>query len=213
MIRFLSAAWFAAGLLPSLAAELELKAAAKLPDWAAGWRVTGVIRQGSRTEASVEHRIGWKRFVREGNEWSPGVLVDRIDFRQLTVTLRHDEQTVLLRSGSAPAVAKPPAASGHPSATNATELAAKLVLPHIELHELGLYEAIEFLQAQSRELDPDKKGVSILFNAPRDAKPPKITINLRNIPLLDAAKLVAQVSDLELVADERALRLEPKTAK
>ncbi|MBM3892019.1 MAG: hypothetical protein FJ388_23130 [Verrucomicrobia bacterium] len=78
----------------------------KLPAWADGWRVSGVIRQGSKTEASNEHRIGWKRFVREGHEWSPGVVVEQIDAEQRTVTLRRGEQTAVLRAGPAPDVAK-----------------------------------------------------------------------------------------------------------
>ncbi|MFA6564176.1 MAG: hypothetical protein WCV00_19895 [Verrucomicrobiia bacterium] len=106
MISLLPAVWLAASSLIPLAAEPESKAAAKLPDWAAGWRVTGVIRQGSKTEASVEHRIGWKRFVCEGNEWSPGVVVEQIDAEQRTVTLRRGEQTTLLRAGAAPGIAK-----------------------------------------------------------------------------------------------------------
>jgi len=102
----MSAALFTTGSSPSLAAEPESKTETKLPDWADGWRVSGVIRQGSKTEASVEHRIGWKRFVREGNEWSPGVVVDQIDAEQRTVTLRRGEQRAVLRTGAAPEIPK-----------------------------------------------------------------------------------------------------------
>lgn len=80
--------------------------AGEVPDFAAGWRVSGVIRQGSKTEASVEHRIGWKRFVREGNEWSAGVVVERVDGEQRTVTLRRGDQTTMLRAGPGPDVAR-----------------------------------------------------------------------------------------------------------
>ncbi|MCX6899119.1 MAG: hypothetical protein NT105_10495 [Verrucomicrobia bacterium] len=102
----LPAIWLSASSLMPFAVEPESKAAAKLPDWATGWRVTGVIRQGSKTEASVEHRIGWKRFVREGNEWSPGVVVEQIDAEQRTVTLRRGEQMTVLRAGAAPEITK-----------------------------------------------------------------------------------------------------------
>jgi type II secretory pathway component HofQ len=44
-----------------------------------------------------------------------------------------------------------------------------------------------------------------------DAKPPAITLNLRNVPLLQALKYVAQLSGLEIVADERVLQLQQKT--
>jgi hypothetical protein len=73
--------------------------------FADGWRVSGVFRQGTKTEASVEHRVGWKRFVREGDEWSLGVVVEQIDTKQRTVTLRRGEQTAVLRAGPGPDIA------------------------------------------------------------------------------------------------------------
>ena len=111
----MSAALFATGLSPVLAVDKPMPA--EVPEFAAGWRVTGVIRQGSKTEASVEHRIGWKRFVREGDGWSRGVVVERIDAEQRTVTLRRGEQTAVLRTGVAPDIAnkagdKPDSAAG-----------------------------------------------------------------------------------------------------
>jgi type II secretory pathway component HofQ len=69
---------------------------------------------------------------------------------------------------------------------------------------------IEFLVKKSLELDPEKKGVNIILQL-SDAKPPAITLNLRNVPLLQALKYVAQLSGLEIVADERVLQLQQKT--
>ncbi len=108
MISLLPVVWLAASSLLPFAAESESKASARLPDWVAGWRVTGVITQGIKTEASVEHRLGWKRFVRKGNKWSLDVVVERIDAEKRTVTLRRGEQTAVLRTGVGPEIAKAP---------------------------------------------------------------------------------------------------------
>jgi len=97
--------------------------------------------------------------------------------------------------------------------TEPARKAAKIVIPSIEFAEAPLSVAIEFLVKKSLELDPEKKGVNVILQMSGDAKPPAITLNLRNVPLLQALKYVAQLTGLELVADERALRLQPKTEK
>jgi formylglycine-generating enzyme required for sulfatase activity len=46
--------------LESLTAESESKTAPKLPDWADGWRVSGVIRMGGKTEAiPLAEAVDW----------------------------------------------------------------------------------------------------------------------------------------------------------
>jgi len=72
---------------------------------------------------------------------------------------------------------------------------------------------VEFLVAKSRELDPEKVGLTIILRPPPGAKPPAITLNLRNVPLLKALGYIAQLANMELAASDHALRLEPKTAK
>jgi hypothetical protein len=100
--------------------------AADVPEFADGWRVSGVIRQGGKTEASVEHRTGWKRFVREGNEWSPGVVVERIDAGQRTVTLRRGQQPAVLRAGPGPDIARKGGATHTASAPFKTSLRVRV---------------------------------------------------------------------------------------
>jgi len=101
--------------------------------------------------------------------------------------------------------------SDAPSA-GAAQKAAKIVVPKMEFMEAPLSSVVEFLMAKSRELDPEKKGVNIMLQMPPDAKPPAITLNLRNVPLLDALRYVAQLAGLELATDEHAIQLQPKAA-
>lgn len=90
------------------------------------------------------------------------------------------------------------------------EKARRIVVPRMEFVEAPLASVVEFLTFKSRELDSEKKGVNILVHAPKEAQTAKITLNLRNVPLLEALEYIAQASGLELVAYQHALRLEPK---
>ncbi|MBI5684615.1 MAG: hypothetical protein HZC54_06015 [Verrucomicrobia bacterium] len=95
----------------------------------------------------------------------------------------------------------------------AAEKAKRIVMPSMEFVEAPLSAVAEFLAAKSRELDPEKVGVNIILQTPSGAKPPAITLALRNIPLLEALSYIAQIANMDLTADGHALRLEPKTAK
>jgi beta-lactamase regulating signal transducer with metallopeptidase domain len=116
---------------------------------------------------------------------------------------------MLTASQVADAGGKPPAPK-KPSASE--EKARRMVVPSLEFREASLPDVVAFLVAKSREFDPEKKGVNIVLRL-SDAKPPAITLNLRDVPLSKALKYVAQIADLELVADDHALRLEPKRGK
>lgn len=80
----------------------DQKPANDQPDFAAGWRVTGVFRQGGKLQACLENAGYPARFVKEGDELVPGVLVEKIDRDKRSVTVRHEEQTAVIRTGSAP---------------------------------------------------------------------------------------------------------------
>ena len=72
------------------------------PEFAAGWRVSGILRQGGKVQASLEHPKRSPRFVREGDEFSTGVIVEKIDAVKRTVLVRHENQTAVIRPGPAP---------------------------------------------------------------------------------------------------------------
>ncbi|MBI5394064.1 MAG: hypothetical protein HZA91_02080 [Verrucomicrobia bacterium] len=77
------------------------------PDFVAGWRVSGVVKQGGKLQASLEHSGRAARFVNEGDELMPGIVVEKIDPANRSVTVRRDKQTAVIRPGSAPLPAKP----------------------------------------------------------------------------------------------------------
>lgn len=83
----------------------------------------------------------------------------------------------------------------------------KIIIPSIELDNASLTDTLAFLGVRARELDPEKKGVN-LVNFPGEGAPePRLTISLKEIPLTEALKYVAALSDLELEFDEEAVLL------
>ena len=87
------------------------------PAFAAGWRVTGVLRQGGKVQASLENATRrFAKFVSEGDELMDEIVVEKIDRQNRCVTLRRGTETVVIRAGSAPI---PAVASAAPAKTQA----------------------------------------------------------------------------------------------
>ncbi|MFZ2641682.1 MAG: M56 family metallopeptidase, partial [Verrucomicrobiia bacterium] len=101
----------------------------------------------------------------------------------------------------------PPAKPG-----TAEEKARRIMVPRLEFQEASLATVVDFLEDASRAFDPEKKGVNIILQMPPGAKPPAITLNLREVPLFDAVRYTAEVAGLTMVADENALVLSPAKA-
>lgn len=89
-------------LLLAIALAIPTGHAADAPDFAAGWRVSGVVSQGGKLQASMENSGRFARYVREGDELMPGVIVEKIDKANRSVTVRRDQQVAVIRPGSAP---------------------------------------------------------------------------------------------------------------
>lgn len=118
----------------------------------------------------------------------------------------------------APAAATSPA-SGPATATKTTtvmvkpaqsaDLAARLVLPRAEFKEAALPKVIQFLQKKSIELDPEKKGLNFILNAPRQPSPDAtlITLSLREVPFSEVLRYVAELGGLKLRFEEDAVVL------
>lgn len=72
--------------------------------------------------------------------------------------------------------------------------AKSLRLPNVIFQQATLPEAVDYLQAKSRELDPDKQGINILVK--EDAgKTAKLTLDLRDVPLHEALRYVTELSN------------------
>lgn len=91
--------------------------------------------------------------------------------------------------------------------------AESIVIPTVQFRSATLPEALEYLRAKAREFDPDKKGVSILIRESDVPPNVSITMDLKDIPLTEALRYTAELSELEVVAESYAFILKRKTAK
>ncbi|MGV3532110.1 MAG: M56 family metallopeptidase [Chthoniobacteraceae bacterium] len=103
-----------------------------------------------------------------------------------------------------------------------------LIIPRLEFHQATLSEALDFLKKKSMDLDtaetnPAQRGVNIVVrrsstsaepNLPQkerstDAveKAPRITLSLRNIPLEEALRYVAELAHLRISIEQDAVAL------
>ncbi|HUI07607.1 MAG TPA: tetratricopeptide repeat protein [Verrucomicrobiae bacterium] len=114
-----------------------------------------------------------------------------------------------------------------------------IIIPEINYREAVVSDVITFLSEESRRLDPDKAGVNIVLGSgvsePTAAAPAapapggategqpaaaagegaegrKITLSLRNVPLVDALKYVTTLADLKYRVESSAVIVLPTNA-
>ena len=87
--------------------------------------------------------------------------------------------------------------------------AATIILPKITLNNAPIQIAVRFLTVKSRELDPDKTGVTILLTGPED-KQTRVNLDMANISVADAAKKLAEAANLEMRMDGESIVLKSK---
>jgi beta-lactamase regulating signal transducer with metallopeptidase domain len=99
--------------------------------------------------------------------------------------------------------------AGGAAKTKTAELAGRFVLPRVEFQNATLAEVIQFLQAKSVELDPERQGLNFVLKIPGAPAPEAmlITLSLREVPLSEALGHVAQLSGLKLRFEEKAVVL------
>ena len=88
------------------------------------------------------------------------------------------------------------------------DLARKLsetIVPVINFREAHAFDVLESLRKESRSLTADKSEINFVWQVPPDAKLSKVTLNLKQIPMLDVIKYVAAIAKLGYRVDARAV--------
>ncbi len=108
----------------------------------------------------------------------------------------------------------------------------RIIIPKLDLRDATIYEAVDFLQKKSVDLDvlepdPSRRGVNIVLklddgraangfippledpngNGPGEAR---ITVSLTNIPLIEALKYVTALANLKFKVDPYAVTIVPQ---
>jgi hypothetical protein len=84
-----------------------------------------------------------------------------------------------------------------------------LVIPDLQFTDVTLEEAVEFLRVKSRDLDTSKEGARgvnfILRGAPSTTK---ITLNLKDVPMIEALRYIAELGGAKVRIEPHAVIVE-----
>ncbi|EDY22029.1 hypothetical protein CfE428DRAFT_0154 [Chthoniobacter flavus Ellin428] len=98
-----------------------------------------------------------------------------------------------------------PAAARAVSFTGPTaDAASRIIIPRLDFREATLGEALDFLRKKAEELSPNRSLFNLVLNLPPDARPPRLTLELKDVSLLDAARSIAALVNLELTLEQNA---------
>lgn len=162
--------------------------------------------------ANAREWLGSKGVVFEGA--ASAALVDN-GTQLLVKNTQAQQQTVeaivsTLVAGDKPS---PPAPAPAEPQSPLIAKAAAIIIPTMQFRNATLPEALEFLRAKAREFDPDKKGVSILIRETDVPPNVNISLDLKDIPLTEALRYTAELSELQVVAEPYAFVLKRKVSK
>ena len=87
--------------------------------------------------------------------------------------------------------------------------AEQIMLPKLAINKARVHEAVKFLARKSRDLDPAKTGIAIVFAAPADDET-RVSLDLANVSIDAAVKKIAEAANLEMRVDGDNITLKPK---
>jgi hypothetical protein len=106
-------------------------------------------------------------------------------------------------------------ATGPESAVGLRLRLEKMVLPEVNVREAAPQDVIAFLQDKATQLSPKDSPVNFVWQVAGDKPLPKVTLSLRQVPLLDVIRYVMELTGLRYRVDAHAVviyRPEPTPA-
>ncbi|MDW8345156.1 MAG: hypothetical protein RMM51_11805 [Verrucomicrobiae bacterium] len=113
-------------------------------------------------------------------------------------TLKEMLQEILRRRGSSA-----------DSATGLREQLQRLIVPALDARDQPIHDLLEHLRALSRQLDPATNGVNIVWLAAPETAQKRITLTLRNVPLGEVLRYVAQAAGVQMHVEPYAVVFRP----
>jgi hypothetical protein len=115
----------------------------------------------------------------------------------------YEPNAVLIREKGLPPLAPVP----DPAKSEVAKKAASLTLRSVEFGGATIEEGLEYFRMKSREVDPAKVGVKMMANPELRKGEVTVSLDLRNISLMDALHYFADQANLELTVDKEQLVL------
>jgi hypothetical protein len=88
------------------------------------------------------------------------------------------------------------------------ELKQKLentILPEVKVREAAVADVIESLRAQCKKLTGGQEEINVVWQVPPGRQLAKVTLSLRNVPVLDAIRYVTELARLKFRVDDHAV--------
>lgn len=99
-----------------------------------------------------------------------------------------------------------------------------IIIPELNFNEVDVADAVRFLNEQSKALDPERKGINFVLKvnptvtaAPAPDAPPapaiqrSLTLNLRQVPLIEVLRFITNLTNLQFKVEEYAVFIFPST--
>jgi general secretion pathway protein D len=98
-----------------------------------------------------------------------------------------------------------------------------IIIPELNFTDVDVADAVRFLNEQSKALDPERKGINFVLkanpttsaaSAGNEAPPPiqrSITLNLRQVPLIEVLNFIKNLTNLQYKVEEYAVFIFPST--
>jgi hypothetical protein len=80
-----------------------------------------------------------------------------------------------------------------------------IIVPELDVHEANAVDIIEYLRTESKRLSADKTEINFVWRVSPDQRLPKVSLNLKQIPLIDAIRYVAQLAKLSYRVETHAV--------
>ncbi len=89
---------------------------------------------------------------------------------------------------------------------------SSIIIPAINFNDASIDEVSAFLNAKSRELDPEKVGINFIVQPEAAVSSSPITLNVNNIPLNEALRYISQLANVRTRIEEFGVMIVPLTA-
>ncbi|MEZ5386417.1 MAG: M56 family metallopeptidase [Prosthecobacter sp.] len=170
------------------------------------------------TTTTDEKRKGVPILVRKGEKPAGTVTIDLTDV-PLKEALKYVTElagcqyrltpyAVIVEQTGGPKL--PPASKPAAKLTGAMPKGGELILPQVEFRDVTLADALDFIRVKARNLDPAKKGVNIVVKPGAGENKALITMSLKDIPVSEALRYIAGLSNQLLTADAQSFYLTPE---
>lgn len=116
---------------------------------------------------------------------------------------------------------------GESNLARMTRKLQEMRIPSLNFNQADIQTVVQVLTAKSRELDPSKDGINFVLitesapppaptkpgekeaPAPAPVQVPAVTINLQDVPMLEALRFISSITNLQVKVEERAVLLLP----